>query len=119
MDPLAAYKENAVTTQPRGKLIVALYDGAIKFLKQAIVSLEAGDVEKKNQLIQRAQAVINELDASLNMEEGGDLASNLRSLYDFMRRHLIEANIRRDVQRIRDVIAILEDLNGGWRAIGG
>jgi flagellar secretion chaperone FliS len=119
MNRLAAYQENAVATQTKEKLVVMLYDGAIKFLRQAIPAMEVGDVPTKNTLLQKAQAIIDELDGSLNMEAGGELAGNLRRLYDFLRRDLILANIRNDVKRIRDSIRILEDLNSGWKSIGG
>ncbi|MCY2932031.1 MAG: flagellar export chaperone FliS [Planctomycetota bacterium] len=117
MNPLTAYKENAVTTQSKGKMVVLLYDGAVRFLKQAVAALEADDMARKNELILKAEAIVDELDVSLNMEDGGELAANLHRLYDFMRRHLIEANLQKDPQRIRDVISILSDLAGGWRAI--
>lgn len=119
MNRLAAYQENAIGTQPKGKLVVTLYEGAIKFLKQAIPAMEAEDIPAKNLLLQKAQAIIDELDGSLNMEAGGELAGNLRRLYDFLRRHLILANIRNDVQRVNEAISILEDLNSGWKAIVG
>ncbi|MCY2927375.1 MAG: flagellar export chaperone FliS, partial [Planctomycetota bacterium] len=119
MNPLAAYKENAVTTQSKGKMVVLLYDGAIRFLKQALGSIQEGDVARRNELIQKAEAIIDELDFSLNMEAGGELAENLRRLYDFMRRHLIAGNIHNDGQRIQEVISILAELSSGWRAIAG
>ncbi len=118
MNRLAAYQENVVSTQTREKLVVMLYDGAIKFLRQAIPAMEAGDVAEKNTLMQKAQAIIDELNASLNMEGGGELADNLRRLYDFLRRDLVLANIRNDIKRVRDSIGILEDLNSGWKSIG-
>ena len=117
MKGLAAYQENSVTTQTRGRLIVLLYDGAIKFLRQAILSLEAGRFAEKGQYIAKAQAIIMELNTSLNMEEGGEIASNLRSLYNFMHGHLSEANSNRDAGRIREVISCLSELNEGWKAI--
>jgi flagellar protein FliS len=117
MDPTAAYKDNAVTTQSRGRLIVLLYDGAIKFLKQAIAELQADHYAQKGEYIGKAMAIIDELDASLNMEAAEDMGMNLRKIYDFMRRHLLQASLKRDPQMIRDVIALLEDLNEGWKAI--
>jgi len=117
MDGISAYKANAVTTQSRGQLIVMLYDGAIKFLKQAIEKIEAGDAEAKGNLISRTVDIINELDTTLNMDTGGEIAQSLRRLYDFMRRHLFSANSRQDLEMIREVISLLEELNEGWRAI--
>jgi flagellar protein FliS len=117
MKGISAYKENAITTQSKGRLVVLLYEGAIKFLKQAVKELEAQDNVKKGEYINKAVAIIDELNACLDMEAGGEIAQNLRSLYHFMRRHLWEANMQRDPQRIREVIGILEDLNKGWSAI--
>ena len=114
---IGAYRENAVTTQTRGRLIVLLYEGAIKFLEQAKTELDVGNYAAKGEFINKALAIINELDSCLDMEKGGDVANNLRGLYHFMIRHLNEANFHRDPQRIQDVIDCLRDLNAGWKAI--
>jgi len=114
---IGAYHENAVTTQTRGRLIVLLYEGAIKFLEQAKAELQAGNYAEKGEFINKALAIINELDSCLDVENGGEVATNLRRLYQFSIRHLNEANIHRDTQRIQDVIDCLKDLNEGWKAI--
>jgi flagellar protein FliS len=119
MKALEAYQQTAVTTQSRGRLIVMLYDGAIKFLKLAIRELEAGNYAAKGQYINRAQDIINELNAVLDMESGGEIARNLRSLYLFMGRHLSQANARRDPKMIQEVIALIDELNQGWKTITG
>ena len=117
MNGIAAYQENTVTTQSRGRLIVMLYDGAIKFLRKALEAIEQGDDGEKGRMVVKAMAIVDELDSSLNMEAGGEVAANLRALYDFMRRHLFEANVQRDPRKIEQVIALLDELNEGWRAI--
>jgi flagellar protein FliS len=117
MDGISAYNENAVTMQSRGRLIVMLYEGAIRFLNQALQELQAGRFHEKGQLINKAVDIIDELSFSLDAEAGGEVAANLRRLYVFMVRHLNEANTRKDPQRIREVITLLEDLNQGWKAI--
>ena len=119
MKGIAAYQDAAVTTQSKGRLIVMLYDGAIKFLKLAIKELEAQDYAQKGLYINRAQDIINELNAVLDMEAGGQIAANLRNLYCFMSQRLAEANSSRDTQMIREVIALLEELNQSWKAIVG
>ncbi len=119
MDPTTAYQDVAVTTQSKGRLIVLLYEGAIKFMKLAIKELEAGNYEAKGRYICRAQDIINELNAVLNMEAGGEIAGNLRALYCFMTRRLSQANSERDPEMIREVIAIAEELNEGWKTIAG
>jgi len=119
MNGISAYQDNAVTTQSKGRLIVLLYDGAIKFMKLAIKELEANNHEAKGRYINKAQDVINELNAVLDMNAGGEIATNLRKLYCFMSSRLSEANIKRDPQMIREVIALMEELNQSWKAIAG
>lgn len=117
MKGISAYQENSVTTQTRGRLIVLLYEGAIKFLRQALEELEAKHYVEKGQYINKAQAILVELNSCLDLENGGEIAANLRSLYNFMSKHLSEANTMRDPQRIREVIACLHDLNEGWKTV--
>ena len=117
MNGLDVYKETAVTTQNKGRLIVMLYDGAIKFLRKAIADLENKDYESKGRNIGKAQNIILELNTVLDMESGGEIAQNLRSLYNFMYRHLGQANIKCEPQMVHEVIKLLEDLNQSWRAI--
>ena len=119
MKGIGAYQDNAVTTQSRGRLIVLLYEGAIKFLKLAINELQTGNNQAKGQYINKALDIINELNAVLDMEAGGEIAANLRKLYLFMSKRLYEANLKRDPQMIRDVIGLMEELNQSWKAISG
>jgi len=117
MKGIGAYQDTAVTTQTRGRLIVLLYEGAIKFLKLAITEIEAANWEAKGRHINRAIDIINELNTVLDTEAGGEIAQNLRRLYAFMIHHLGDANIKRDPQMIREVIALLTELNEGWKAV--
>lgn len=117
MNGLDTYKEVAITTQSRGRLIVMLYDGAIRFLKLAIKELDAGNMDIKGLYIDKAVDIINELNNVLDMEAGGEVAVNLRKLYVFMTRHLSTANIKKDPQKIDEVIKLLEELNQGWKEI--
>ena len=117
MNGLNAYEQTSVMTQNKGRLIVMLYDGAIKFLRRAIGDLQAGDMEGKGRNITKARDIIIELNTVLDMEAGGEVAGNLRGLYNFMNRHLNQANIKRDPRMLREVIALLEELNQSWRAI--
>lgn len=119
MNGVDAYKDTAVATQSKGRLIVMLYDGAVKFLKLAIKELEAGNLEAKGKYIDRAQDIINELNAILDTNAGGEIAANLRRLYLFMNNRLTQANSERDPQIIREVITLLDELNQGWKVITG
>jgi flagellar protein FliS len=119
MKGIAAYQDSTITTQSKGRLIVLLYDGAIKFLKLAIKELQANNYEAKGKYINKAQDIINELNAVLDMNTGGEIATNLRKLYCFMNNRLSEANIKRDPKIISEVIKLLEELNQSWKAIAG
>jgi flagellar protein FliS len=119
MKGIAAYQDSAVTTQSKGRLIVLLYEGAIKFMKLAIKEIQANNYEAKGQYINKARDIINELNAVLDMSTGGEIAANLRKLYCFMNNRLSEANVKRDPKMIQEVIELMEELNQSWKAIAG
>lgn len=119
MKGIGIYQQTAIGTQSKGRLVVMLYDGAIKFMKLAMKELEAGNYAAKGQYLNRAQDIINELNAVLDIEGGGEIARNLRRLYIFMNRRLNEANTKRDRQMIQDVINLMEELGQSWKAITG
>lgn len=111
------YKTNQVMTAPPKKLVIMLYDGAIKNLKLAEIALEENDIAQKNTCLKKAQDIITELMTTLNYEAGGDIAKNLYQLYDYMLRRLIRANIDKDVEPIKEVIKYLEELRDAWSQI--
>lgn len=117
MNGITAYQDNAVTTQNKGRLIVILYDGAIKFLRLAIREIENNNYEAKGRYINKAIDIMNELNVVLDMDAGGEIAGNLRKLYIFMINRLSQANVKCDPQMIRDVIKLMEELNQSWKAI--
>jgi flagellar protein FliS len=94
-----------------------LYEGAIRFLRQAIRALEQGDYVGKGRAIARAQDIIMELNSALDMETGPEITANLRQLYLFMWKYLNRANLRKEPQMIQKIIGLLEELNRGWKAI--
>ena len=117
MNGVDFYRETAVTTQNKGRLVVMLYDGAIKFLRQAIVAIEANDFLGKGRFLIRAQDIIVELNTTLEMEADSEIAKNLRALYNFIYRRLSQANTECDPKIVREVIGLLEELNSGWKTI--
>lgn len=114
---IQAYKEHAVTTQTPGRLVVLLYEGAVKFLRMAIQDIERNDLTAKGEHIGRAMDIIAELDNVLDMNAGGQVSQNLRSLYDFMIRHLTKAHLANDPKGIKEIIKLLEEINDGWKGI--
>jgi len=111
---LDAYAETSISTQDKGKLVVMLYEGAIKYLRVAKQELEKGDYASKGIYIGKAQDIISELNNALDMNVGGDLPKDLRALYNFMHAHLSEANMERDVEKIDECIRLLRQLHGAW-----
>lgn len=112
-----AYQSVQVTTTDRGRLLLMMYEGAIKFLKQAKAGLEAGDVAKFCRFLSKAQAIIAELMNTLDFEKGGTIARDLDRLYDFMLFYLTEANLHRDAKRITKTIALLDTIYSAYREI--
>ena len=117
MSVLNAYREAAVSTQSKGKIVVMLYEGAIRFLKQSITAMENKDYPEKAKYITKALDIINELNVVLDMDSGGEVAQNLRALYLFMNKHLNQASVKCDVPMVQEVIGLLEELNAGWKEI--
>ena len=109
------YRKTQVATVDRGRLIVLLYEGAISFLTKAKACQREGDIPGAATLINRAQDIIDELNASLNMEQGGDIALNLRRLYLFMGDQLVRAKIKGDTSPLEEVVRMLSSLNEAWR----
>ena len=113
----AAYKEIGINTSQPLKLVIMLYDGAITYLNKSIEYAENKDIKNKNIYANKARDIILELNNSLNLEVGGEMASNLKRLYFFMNRHLFQANLKNDMQGMREVILMLSDLRDVWQEI--
>ena len=112
-----AYKKAAVSTVDQRKLIIMLYDGAIKFLTLATDKMAKAETYEAHRNLIRGKSIIAELLASLNMEAGGDIARNLQRLYTYMFNELIEANLANDVKRVASVVELLKELRVGWQGI--
>lgn len=111
------YKETQVKTANQGKLVVMLYQGAIKYLRIAKKHINEDNINEANNALIRAQDIIIELNSTLDEEKGGELAQNLSSLYDYMKRRLIEANIKKDKDLIDEVEELLSGLLESWKKI--
>lgn len=122
-DPIASYRRMDLESDVLGadphRLIVLLFDGAEAALARAQRCLAAKDINGKSMALIKAIEIINDgLSASLNVEAGGDLASNLRALYDYMVSRLIYANIHLDSAAVSEVQKLLTELSSAWRELG-
>jgi flagellar secretion chaperone FliS len=113
-----SYQQSAILTAPPGRLVVMLYDGANRFLRQSAAALRAGEVERSHTALQRAQAILDELLATLNMD-AGEIARSLADLYLFCRRELDAARTERDPGRIDVVADLLAGLRESFAQIEG
>ncbi len=112
------YQAQSVLSASPGQLILMLFDGALRFLGEARIALEAPAttprrIEKINTALIRAQDIIAELKGSLN-HEAGEYAKLLDRLYDYYLRRLFEANLKKDVKPVIEVESLLRTLREGW-----
>ncbi len=118
VNPWASYRSVATQTASPGQLVLMLFDGAIRFLECALNGFGSEDIveayETINNNVLRAQAIIHELNVSLNLEQGGECAQTLRRLYDYFDRRLQESNLQKVPAGIEEVIRRLTTLRDAW-----
>ena len=108
------YKETSIQSASREKILLMLYEGAIKFVKLAIQAIEKNNVKDKCENIGRAYDIVLELNNTLDHKIGGDVALRLEQLYQFMIEQLIKANAENDIESLKTVQKLLETLYQGW-----
>ena len=118
-NPINAYRQTRVTTASQGKLIVMLYDEAIRQIEQAKQLLESDGIayDRVNGAIGKAQDIITELTVSLDLENGGEIAQNLFRLYRFFTNQLVEANFKKEKEPLENVRSFLIQLRDAWKEI--
>lgn len=112
-----AYFQTKMTTTDQGQLLIMLYDGALRYLAQARDKILAKDYAAKGVLISKVIDIINELSASLNMEKGGSLATNLNNLYVLCTARLLQANLKMNIESLDSVTQILSGLRSAYAQI--
>jgi flagellar secretion chaperone FliS len=112
--PTSAYKESAVLTAPPEQLVLMLYDGIHRFLFQATVAMRGGDFLMTNTKLQRAEAIIDELIATLDHEQGGAIADRLNAIYLYCRRTLGESRIEKSPEKIEHVQGLIREIRESW-----
>lgn len=108
-----AYRESAVLTATPERLVVMLYDGARRFLRQAAVAMGAGDVPTAHERLRRAEAIVDHLLATLDISQG-EVAQRLDAIYRFCQRLLAEGRIRQDASHLHKVDELLGELREAW-----
>ena len=112
-----SYKSTQIQTANQGQLIIMLYEGAIRFLGQSKEMIAEKKLDKAHNFIMKAQDIVTELMTSLDLEKGGKIAENLLSIYIYVNKRLVEANIKKDPAIIDEAAKIFNDLLISWRQV--
>jgi flagellar secretion chaperone FliS len=111
-----AYRQGAVLAASRGQLVVMLYDGARRFLRQAAAAMRAGEVERGHNALRRAEMIVGHLDATLDFEQGL-VAERLHAIYAFCLEQLSASRFTQDARRLDEIGELLGELREAWGQI--
>jgi flagellar protein FliS len=111
------YQQAQVATADRGRLLILMFDGGLRFLAQAENGLRNDRLDEFSSQLARAQAVIAELLHTLDHKAGGEIAAQLERLYRFMLDHLVEANVSKSTRQVGQVKRILGIIGGAYREV--
>ena len=117
MQKFEAYQKSTFDMSDNVRIISLLFDGAINFIKLGRVKMGEHNIAEKGLYIGKATAIVGELSSSLNVEEGGQIARNLRRLYDFVLDRLLKANLKNDVTALDEAEKLLDTLREGWKGM--
>ncbi|MEH7525346.1 flagellar export chaperone FliS, partial [Bacillus sp. JJ1503] len=109
------YQQNAVLTASPGELTLMLYNGCLKFLNLAKKAVQDNNIEAKHTNLSKAQNIISELIVTLNFDY--PISKEMRRLYDYMNRRLIEANIKNDLDIISEVEGLVTEFRDAWKEV--
>lgn len=112
-----SYRRSEIETLTPRDLLVKLFEGMERFIEQGALAMDNNHLGLAVSNTQRIRDILFELQATLNFEAGGDVAKNLDALYTFMISEVIEANMRKDGQRLRQLQRIVRPLKEGWKGI--
>ena len=108
------YQQSQIETASPTRLIVLLYDGAIRFASLGMEAMQAQNYEEQNTYLLKTQRIVTELTTSLDRERGGDVAANLRRIYTFLTEQLVRANMQDDAALLQAALKTLTELRESW-----
>ncbi|HUU29308.1 MAG TPA: flagellar export chaperone FliS [archaeon] len=108
------YQSMQIMSSKPEKLILMLYDGALRFIQLAIKGMEKKDIELSHNNLIKTQNILVELMASLNFDKGGEIAGNLFRIYEFMHYTLVQANVKKEVEPVQRIHGQLKKLRDSW-----
>ena len=112
----AAYQQSSVLTASPEQLVVMLYDGVGRFLRQAEIAMVQGTYEQAHDRLNRGEAIIDELLATLDMDQG-QVAERLQAIYVYCKRCLMEARRDRAADKVALVVRLLAELRDAWAQV--
>lgn len=108
------YRKASVGSATPLQLVIMLYDGALRFIQQGRHAIQTRDIERQNESLQKAQRILSELICCLDMDKGGEIASNLFAIYTYVYNELVLANMNDDARTLDRCAKILSDLRSSW-----
>lgn len=114
-NPYTAYQNNTINTSTPGELTLMLYNGCLKFIQQAKISLENGNIQETNVSSQKAQAIISEL--MLTLDKSYPVSQNMLVLYEFANSRIIEGNIKKDSLMFEEAADIMKEFRDTWKQV--
>jgi flagellar protein FliS len=108
------YEQVQATTSSPGEVLLALYDGLFRFLRGAELCFQNKQLAKGRELLSKSHAIISELLLALDHNKSPELCAQLESIYDYCMGHIVQANLKTDVQMISEVIRVLTPLREAW-----
>ncbi len=114
MNAYNKYQQNQILAASPEQILLMLFDGAIRFTRQALMALEEGNIPGFFHGVSKSMAIITEFSNTLDHEVGGEIAENLDALYNFMIRELTQANLHKDIEKLQVVEKLLVDLRRTW-----
>ena len=108
------YKQTSVQSASKEKILLMLYEGAIRYTKQALMAIDKKDIADRGLNIGRVYDIVMELNNTLNHEVGGEIAKNLEQLYMFITEQLTKSNATGDRKPLEEALKVLETLYSGW-----
>ena len=112
-----SYRNTEAQSRTPLELVVMLYDGALRFIAVARGAIERGDTPARAEAVSRALAIVSELQNTLDIEKGGEMAERLDGLYQFVTGRLMDASFTRNVASLDEASRVLAELRGAWSAI--
>jgi flagellar protein FliS len=116
--PYDIYLESRIESAEPIQLIRLLYQGALDAVREARRHLASGDIAARSQAVSKAFEILTELTTSLDRTRGGEIATRLVQLYDYLQRRLLEANARQQDEPLAEVLGLLTTLGEAWQEIG-